>query len=244
MSDQVSPRGDDEVERLRRVYANYDSDSRELRKRDAANPGLVEIEAERSRVLSELLGATALVPLQGKRILDVGCGFGRQLEELVAGGADAELCVGIDALEDRVARARREHPQIRFLVADARKLPFADAGFDVVLANLVFGSILDDDGATAVANEILRVLKPMGAIIWWENRYPTPGNPNVRGYRLARIRGLFPGAEVDARRTTLLPPIARRLGRAAPRLYPILSRIPILQGRYLAIVRRGPTNSS
>ena len=228
---------DAEVRRLQDVYAGYDADSREQAKRDPSNAGLAQIQLERARVLRELLESEGLLPLTGKRVLDVGSGLGHELARLIAEGADPHLSAGVDLLPDRVERAGSLHPNARFIRADARRLPLDDRSFDLVLANVVFSSILDDQVAAAVSGEMQRVLDPNGAIIWWDNRYPTPGNRHVRGYRLAEIRRLFPGCSVHARRTTLLPPIARRLGRAAPTLYRPLVRVPVLRCRYLAIVR-------
>jgi SAM-dependent methyltransferase len=230
---------DGELRRLQGVYAGYDSDSKEQAKRDATNAGLSQIQMERARVLRELLESEGLMPLTGKRVLDIGSGLGNELARLIAEGADPQLSVGVDVLPDRVERASRLHPNVRFMRADARRLPVADSSFDLVLANVVFSSILDDKVAAAVSDEMRRVIAPEGAIVWWDNRYPTPGNPNVRGYRFRDIQRLFPGSRVRARTTTLLPPVARRLGRAASLLYGPLARIPVLRGRYLAIVRPG-----
>ena len=230
-----------ERERVARVYARYECDPDERAKRDTSNPGLACIQRERAVELDELMSAERLLPLRGKRILDVGCGIGDELDRLCNIGADSHLCVGVDLLEDRVARASRAHPDLRFLCADARELSFADDEFDIVLANLLFGSILDDEIATDAAAELARVLSPGGAIVWYENRYPTPWNRDVRGYDLDHVARLFPGWHIRARKVTLLPPLARRLGRAATWVYPALAALPVLCGRYLAVLRPGDT---
>ena len=228
---------DGELRRLEAVYAGYDADSKEQAKRNPANAGLVQIQMERARVLAELLESEGLMPLSGKRVLDIGSGLGNELARLIAEGADPQFSVGVDVLPDRVEKASRLHPNVRFMRADARRLPLDDGSFDLVLANVIFSSILDDRVAQAVSEEMRRVLTPDGAIVWWDNRYSTLGNPNVRGYRFRDIQRLFPGSRVRARTTTLLPPIARRLGRTALLLYGPLAGIPVLRGRYLAIVR-------
>lgn len=228
---------DAERERLQDVYARYDTDSKEQAKRDPANAGLVQIQLERARALRDLLADEGLLPLKGKRVLDIGSGHGHGLARLIAEGADPELSLGVDLLPDRVDKAASLHPPVRFIHADARRLPLDDMAYDLVVANVVFSSILDDEVAAQVAGEMQRVLAPNGAIVWWDNRYPTPGNPHVRGYRRAAIERLFPGCRVHARKTTLLPPLARRLGRAAPMLYRPLALLPVLRCRYLAAVR-------
>jgi ubiquinone/menaquinone biosynthesis C-methylase UbiE len=230
---------DGELRRLEAVYAGYDANSAEQAKRDPANAGLAQIQTERARVLGELLESEGLMPLTGKRVLDVGSGLGDELARLITGGADPKHSVGVDLLPDRVEKASRLHPSVRFVRADARRLPLDDSSFDLVLANVVFSSILDDDVASAVAREMRRVLAQDGAIVWWDNRYPTPGNPNVRGYRLREIKRLFPDCRIQASTTTLLPPLARRLRRSAPLLYGSLAQVRFLRARHLAVIRPG-----
>lgn len=230
---------DGELRRLEAVYAGYDANSAEQAKRDPANAGLAQIQTERARVLGELLESEGLMPLTGKRVLDVGSGLGDELARLITEGADPEHSIGVDLLPDRVEKARQLHPSVRFIRADARRLPLDDSSFDLVLANVVFSSILDDDVASAVAREMRRVLVQDGAIVWWDNRYPTPGNPNVRGYRLREIKRLFPDCRIHARTTTLLPPLARRLQRSAPLLYGSFAQVRFLRARHLAVIRPG-----
>jgi ubiquinone/menaquinone biosynthesis C-methylase UbiE len=230
---------DGELGRLEDVYAGYDANSREQAKRDPANAGLAQIQTERAQVLSELLESEGLMPLTGKRVLDIGSGLGDELARLITEGADRERSVGVDLLLDRIEKASLLHPSVRFIRADARGLPLDDSSFDLVLANVVFSSILDDDVASAVAREMRRVLAQDGAIVWWDNRYPTPGNPNVRGYRLRQIKRLFPDCRIQARTTTLLPPLARRLRRTAPLFYRALVQVRFLRARHLAVIRPG-----
>ena len=230
---------DSELRRLQHVYARYDADAGEQAKRDPGNAGLAHIEAERVRALHDLLRVEGLLPLTGKRVLDVGSGRGDELARVISAGADPTGSAGVDLLPGRVEQARLLHPELRFVCADARALPFESDAFELVLANVVFSSILDDSVATAMADELQRVLTPDGAIVWWDNRYPTPGNPNVRGYDRRKLERLFPSCRLQACTTTLLPPVARRLGRAAPVVYPLLAQVPFLRGRYLAVIRPG-----
>src|SRR5207237_7653921 len=121
---------------------------------------------------------------------------------------------------------------------DGRALSYAAESFDLLLAHVVFSSILDPEIARAVAREMARVLRPGGAVVWYDNRYPNPWNRHVRSYGRRELRQLFPGFEVSIQTLTLIPQLARFVGRRAPRLLPLLSRIPPLRARYLAILRR------
>jgi SAM-dependent methyltransferase len=74
-----------------------------------------------------------------RRVLDVGTGTGIAAFALAARFSSAEI-VGVDFSADMVDEAKRKtpselEPRVRFEVADADKLPFADASFDLVTLN-------------------------------------------------------------------------------------------------------------
>jgi hypothetical protein len=56
-----------------------------------------------------------------------------------------------------------------------------------------------------------RVLAPGGVILWYDFFVDNPRNPAVRGVRRREVGELFAGMRMTARRTTLLPPLARRV---------------------------------
>lgn len=225
-----------EVQRLTEVYRHYRESATIQAQWSEANPGNRAIVGERTRVLEELLRSNGFLPLTDRRILDVGCGSGKVLAGFTQWGAKPENLYGVDLLPDRIEAARRAHPQIHFQQGNAEVLDFPDGSFDLVLLFTVFTSILDDGMARNVAAEVRRVLKPEGAIVWYDFRYDNPRNPNVRGVNRARIAALFPGFEQRLRTVTLLPPLARRLGRATPILYPVLARIPALRTHELGLL--------
>ena len=101
---------------------------------------------------------TALIrtigPLEGRRLLDLGCGKGRFASHLVSLGAEV---VGIDLAAAMLAEARG----IDRAKASARRLPFADAVFDVVFAVEVLEHVGD---VQPVIQEVRRVLKPGGTL--------------------------------------------------------------------------------
>ncbi len=86
-------------------------------------------------------------PLQGLRILDVGCGGGLLCEPLARLGADV---VGIDPVEDHlsVARAHAEAIglSISYLPCAIEDLPSDLEGFDLVVASEIIEHVVDVDG--------------------------------------------------------------------------------------------------
>jgi SAM-dependent methyltransferase len=100
----------------------------------------------------------------GRRVLDVGCSFGRHLVAFAANGATT---YGLDLQEtylhlSRVMAARERVQAPRLLRATAEQLPFKDAQFDVVFSRLVLNYVTSLDKAFS---EMSRVLVPGGRLI-------------------------------------------------------------------------------
>lgn len=103
-----------------------------------------------------------LPPGDGRRLLDIGCSWGRWTVAASQAGYEA---IGIDPSLGAVLAARRAASQIgvssRYLVGDARHLPFAPGTFDTAYSYSVIQHFSRDDAGRAVA-EIGRVLRPGG----------------------------------------------------------------------------------
>jgi ubiquinone/menaquinone biosynthesis C-methylase UbiE len=97
----------------------------------------------------------------GRRVLDLGCGLGYGAEVLAP---LAREVVSLDRHAEtiRQARAIRTHPLGPLLVADACRLPFRSASFDVVIAFELIEHVLEQQVLVA---EIRRVLTPAGLLL-------------------------------------------------------------------------------
>ncbi|HFD38357.1 MAG TPA: class I SAM-dependent methyltransferase [Anaerolineae bacterium] len=158
------------------------------------------------------------VPLEGRTILDVGCGLGMYVRAMRRFSEDVH---GVDIDAEKVAAASQTLPYIR--VAPAEELPYPDGVFDVVLSHEVIEHVDDDRQAV---REAVRVLKGGGRLVvfapnrlypfethgayWrgayrfgniplvnylpdrWRNRFC----PHVRAYTVGGLRRLFEGLPV------------------------------------------------
>lgn len=104
------------------------------------------------------------VPLEGMRILDVGCGVGTYVRNF---RQFSDEVYGIDVEAVRVRKGAEQLPNL--LLASSDTLPFPDASFDVVFLNEVIEHVRNDR-ATFV--ELARVLRPGGhAVFYAPNRF-------------------------------------------------------------------------
>jgi len=96
----------------------------------------------------------------GAKILDIGCAAGRDTRILKGMGFDA---VGSDLADKLLDIARRENPDVLFVHADMRRLPFGDMSFDAVWASAVLHHV-DKTEMLSVLQEFGRVLVPGGLL--------------------------------------------------------------------------------
>jgi SAM-dependent methyltransferase len=231
-----------EAERIAGVYrerAQGDDGSRW----DLRNPGNRTILAERRGLMTRVLRRQGWLPLGDRKVLDVGCGGGSELAYFLDLGAASSRLVGVDLLPERVDAALKAHPDIEFMVGNAEHLDFPDAGFDLVLAFTLFTSILDPVMAGNVASEIRRVLRPGGGLLWYDFRYESPANRNVKAVSARRVRELFPDLEGELESITVIPPLARRLGPLTAAGYPLLASIPPMRSHLAGLLLKPVKNA-
>jgi len=107
---------------------------------------------------------SVIKPVKG-RILDIGSADGVFSKHILDKSGAKEI-IGIDALEGSIAWAKKHwktETRMKFMVADAHKLPFKDKSFDAVFALEVLEHVFEP---VKVLQEIQRVLKKDGYAVF------------------------------------------------------------------------------
>jgi SAM-dependent methyltransferase len=186
-------------------------------------------------------------PLEGRRVLDVGCGIGMYTAAFLR---ETPHVFGLEIECERALEARERAAGV--VQALGEHIPFPDAAFDVVFSHEVLEHVADDRACVA---EMVRVARPGGRIvifvpnrcypfethgIFWRGRYhlgnvplvnwlPTPLRnrlaPHVRAYTAGGLQRLLAG----------LPARIIHHTRVFPGYDNVVTRAPAL-GRALRVV--------
>ena len=95
-------------------------------------------------------------------ILDVGCGYGRTLNDLHTHGF--ENLTGIDYSQNMVAKGLKRYPYLNLIKNCGDNIPFPNNEFDAVLLIAVLTSNVKDEEQENLILEIFRVLKGDGIL--------------------------------------------------------------------------------
>ncbi|MBN2579210.1 MAG: class I SAM-dependent methyltransferase [Pirellulales bacterium] len=179
-------------------------------------------------------------------VLDVGCGGGGDLFQLLRLGYQPENIVGIDILTERLDKAKLLYPQMRFIQGDASRMDFADDSFDLLFESGMFATLPDDALSAAIAREMVRVCKTGGYLLLVDWRTPKPSDPNYKALSRRRLAELFAvgrGVEiVKICRGALVPPLGRFLSRWLPSAYFATAAVfPFLVGQVSYVLKKQPS---
>lgn len=132
-----------------------------------------------------VLEALAGVPIDGRDVLDIGCGRGGALDVITRQFAPRTLA-GLDLSPANIAHCRRLHDRapVRLQVGDACNLPYRDRSVDVLLT-IESGSGYPD--FTAFVRHVARVLRPGGVFVYVDL---VPADSGGELHRLLAAMGL------------------------------------------------------
>jgi tRNA (uracil-5-)-methyltransferase TRM9 len=116
---------------------------------------------------------------KGQKILDLGCGNGLLIPGVMSKGA---VYTGSDISNKLIAIAKKRYKKevkekkVRFVIADAVKLPFKNNSFDMAVSFSVLHHIPSEDLRIKFFKEINRVVKPggMAVVSVWNLLNPWP----------------------------------------------------------------------
>jgi SAM-dependent methyltransferase len=120
-----------------------------------------------------------LGPLTGRRVLEVGAGGAQGSRWLAGQGAEP---VALDLSHAMLRQSRGRSPVVALVQADAGRLPFGAATFD--LACSAYGAVPFVGDAGAVFREVARVLRPGGRWVFSVThpvRWAFPDAPGPEG---------------------------------------------------------------
>ena len=223
--------------RLEKIRAAYERRRGTEFLYDPLLPANLRMNMERARVqatlLREWLGPN---PLSEMNILEIGCGKGGNILNLIALGARPDRIVVNELLESHLDVARSCLPSaVRFHLGDGSRLPNSYGGFDLILQFLVFSSILDDSLLASLASRMWSSLKPRGMILSYDFVVDNPSNPDVRGIPIRKLKSLFPEGRFTVKQLTVAPPLARVIN---DKLYPLFALVPFLKTHCLCAIRK------
>lgn len=157
--------------------------------------------------------ANRLVDINGKSIVDIGCGGGLYTKALMDMGAAKGI--GVDFSLPSIETAEKTCVGIKnvtFQQGNALGTPFSEASFDVVLERALIHHIETMELPTC-AKEAHRLLKPGGVCVW-QDRTPEDVQQkasveHLRGYLFEKYPALL---AVDTRRRHLQETVLEALG--------------------------------
>lgn len=104
----------------------------------------------------------------GMRVLDAGCGYGRNLVHLLREGCEVFALdlntEGVDHVRQLAASLENRLPAENFQVGGIEQMPFPDASFDVVISSAVLHFARDENHFRKMVLELWRVLRPGGML--------------------------------------------------------------------------------
>jgi len=228
-----------EQERIKHVYRQWHGGTA-LERYAWHRPEVVSQTSARARVLARLLSATVGADLSALRVIDVGCGGGGFLRQLIDWGALPAHLTGTELQQDRLDQAgAHTAPGVRWHLGPLADFP--DNSADLVSAHTVFSSILDEDMRRALAAEMWRVLRPGGWTMIFDFRYDNPRNANVRKVSDVELLRFWPAERRHYRTLILAPPLSRAMTRL-PWLLPELleTLVPLLRSHFIYMAQKEP----
>lgn len=146
--------------------------------------------------------------LEHVQVLDVACGDGQWLRNVMDRGGSPDRLIGTDIYEPIIEKARQlSDKRIQFLYASPDELPFAHRQFDIIFVFGLFMHVLDEHLRNKIARELLQRLNDNGIVICInrlngsEDQLEPYLAYTTRGLGLEEVTDIFPGCHIDFNET-------------------------------------------
>ncbi len=225
--------GSAELERLRRVYSEYEADPH-YRRLWADGPAYRFMLDRKWALITRALADSGM-DQERTRVLDLGSGDRGDSGRFGRLGVPASGIVSFDLNPMYARRMRDANKGICAVAGDATRLPFQDVSFRIVYQSTMVSSLLDAATRRAVLGEVARVLAPGGIFVSYDVRYRNPLNPNTRPVRARELSRAFRGWPMTISSVTGLPPLVRLLAPVSIAACRLIEVIPPLRSHLLVI---------
>ena len=185
---------DGDIDRLKTLYEGQGEGRQPFWSPGNWGPLIPEIQFGEGQFRDQLIEALRNQGLEtgdmaGLSVIELGCGWGRNLHLFLELGVPARNIAGIDLIEHFIALGKSQNPAINLAVGDATQTGFDDGSFNVVLLHTVLSAILDRGIQEKLLREARRLVKPGGLVVVFDitDGYPV-GSAEVGGKELTFIR--------------------------------------------------------
>jgi SAM-dependent methyltransferase len=167
------------------------------------------------------------------RVLEFGCGKGRLLLLL------REMEIGRKLYGCDISRAELDGKltalDIPLTVNPGDVLAYADASFDLIVQSVVFSSVPDAEVRRRLAQEMDRVLKPGGMVLWYD---VIKTRRHLVGFNRSAITGLFPGYYMTGFRCGLSYRLAAGLAYKSQALATLAEALPFWRSHWALLLTK------
>src|SRR5262245_2621361 len=153
---------------IQEFYVNYDRDNKYELRYGYINPVAAAYWRSRDELVMESVLSRFDTLNKPLRVLEVGAGHGHELAKFASLGIPQSHLTSIDLVFHRVKQAKSNYPCMGFSQQDATCLAFPDKTFDIVCQFLCVVQALSRELQQSICQEMTRVLKPGGIIIWFD----------------------------------------------------------------------------
>lgn len=176
-------------------------------------------------------------------ILDVGCGGGGNIFQLIRLGYRYANITGIDINDERIAIGKADFPLCHFFIADASQMFFSDNSFDLIYESTMFSTLPDEDLCIAISREMVRVCKKGGYLLLVDWRYKKSGSTKYNALNRKKVKTYFGVSQVtdliSVEAGALVPPLGRFLSKYIPSLYFLVAALlPFSVGQIVYILKK------